>query len=372
MKVFLVGGAVRDALLGVPNNDKDYLVVGADMAELLKRGFKNVGESFPVFLHPETGDEWALARTERKTGVGYRGFETYFGKEVTLADDLSRRDLTINAMAIDTETGELHDPFGGKADLDSKVLRHVSDAFQEDPLRVVRLARFYSRFDGFEIADTTLRFAQKVVNSGEMDALSNERFWAEMDKMFQQSKNPVRFFEALYKFGVFQKVKFFNDIWGRVTTFDVMTTWKRVLDEVVNLDDSEKMKVFVAITAQKGAIFPVASSEITDLCNMMQFAFSMRKDSRCDALSLMTMAKSFGENHTFVDTLVRTMRVSETSCFKSFGVDSDQFQKAVMAARKVTSAPFLHLKGKAIGDAMRAARLDAIDSTFKRPLKFTS
>lgn len=371
MKVFLVGGAVRDKLMGVPNNDKDYLVVGADYAELLKRGFKNVGESFPVFLHPETGDEWALARTERKTGKGYTGFETYFGEDVTLADDLMRRDLTINAMAEDAETGELHDPFGGKADLEAKLLRHVSNAFKEDPLRVVRLARFYARFVEFDIAMPTLRFAQQVVYSGEMDSLSNERFWSEMNKAMEQSPDPIRFFGALYKFGVFQQVKFFNSIWGEVDQFTVTTVWSKVLDALQSVDSTQRMKMFVALTAKPDAVFQAGSSELTNLFELVQFAKTARQDSRNDLLDLAVKAKAFGENLSFVNEFVQVLKVAQAGYVK-LNVQADQFERAVIAARKVTSDPFRHLEGKAIGYAMRMARLDAIDSTFKRPLKFTS
>lgn len=371
MQVFLVGGAVRDKLMGVPNNDRDYLVVGADYAELLKRGFKNVGESFPVFLHPETGDEWALARTERKTGKGYTGFETYFGGDVTLADDLMRRDLTINAMAEDAETGELHDPFNGRADLEAKLLRHVSDAFKEDPLRVVRLARFYARFTDFDIAQPTLRFAQEVVRSGEMDALSNERFWAEMQKAMEQSPDPIRFFDALYKFGVFKEVNFFNCIWGEVNQFTVNKTWARVLDATKNVDVSERMKMFVALTAKPDAVFQAGSSELTNLFQLVQFAKTARQDSPIDLLHLAVKAKAFGENLSFVNEFVQALKVAKEG-FVKLNVQADQFERAVIAARKVTSEPFRHLEGKAIGVAMQNARLDAIDSTFKRPLNFMS
>ena len=371
MQVFLVGGAVRDKLMGVPNNDKDYLVVGADYAELLKRGFKNVGESFPVFLHPETGDEWALARTERKTGKGYTGFETYFGGDVTLADDLMRRDLTINAMAEDVETGELHDPFNGRADLEAKLLRHVSEAFREDPLRVVRLARFFARFTDFDIAMPTLRFAQEVVKSGEMDELSNERFWSEMAKAMEQSPDPVRFFDALYKFGVFKNVKFFNSIWGEVDQFTVSKTWKHVLDATSLVDPTERMKMFVALTAKPDAKFPAGSSELVSLFELVQMAKKSRQDSRCDLLDMATKAKAFGENLSFVSEFVRALKVAREG-FVQVGVTADQFERGVMAARKVTSEPFRHLEGRKIGEAMRIARLDAIDSTFKRSFKFTA
>ena len=146
VKIYLVGGAVRDALLGLPLKDRDYLVVGATPEQLLAQGYQSVGKDFPVFLHPKTKQEYALARTERKQGQGYTGFACYFALDVTLEQDLTRRDLTINAMARDETTGELFDPYGGQADLQARILRHVSPAFVEDPLRVLRVARFYARF----------------------------------------------------------------------------------------------------------------------------------------------------------------------------------------------------------------------------------
>jgi tRNA nucleotidyltransferase (CCA-adding enzyme) len=181
MKIYMVGGAVRDLLQGVTPKDTDYVVVGATPAAMLAKGFTQVGADFPVFLHPETHDEYALARTERKSGPGYGGFVTETAA-VTLEEDLSRRDLTINAMALDTEFG-LVDPYGGKADLEAKVLRHVSAAFAEDPLRVLRLARFMARFGSdWTIADSTMSLMSGMVADGTLDELSRERVWVEIEK----------------------------------------------------------------------------------------------------------------------------------------------------------------------------------------------
>ena len=177
MKRYVVGGAVRDALLGLPVADRDWVVIGATPQEMTDAGFRPVGKDFPVFLHPETHEEHALARTERKSGRGYKGFTVYASPEVTLEEDLRRRDLTINAMAQD-EAGRLIDPFGGERDLRAGVLRHVSEAFAEDPLRVLRVARFSARF-GFRIADETLALMRRLVHQGEMQALVAERVWQE-------------------------------------------------------------------------------------------------------------------------------------------------------------------------------------------------
>src|SRR5690606_21146431 len=173
MKTYLVGGAVRDELLGLPVSERDWVVVGARPEDLTSRGYTPVGKDFPVFLHPETKEEYALARTERKVGPGYHGFETRFSPDVTLEQDLERRDLTINAMARDPETGELIDPFGGQRDLEERWLRHVSPAFVEDPLRVLRVARFAARFAplGFRVAPETLALMRQIAAGGELDAL---------------------------------------------------------------------------------------------------------------------------------------------------------------------------------------------------------
>jgi tRNA nucleotidyltransferase (CCA-adding enzyme) len=197
MQIYLVGGAVRDELLGLPVRERDWVVVGARAEELQAQGFKPVGKDFPVFLHPRNGEEYALARTERKTGPGYRGFETLFSPDVTLEQDLERRDLTINAIAKDPDGG-LIDPFGGQRDLRERVLRHVSAAFVEDPVRVLRLARFAARFAplGFKVAPETLELMREIAARGELDALVSERVWQETQRALEMPA-PARFFEVL-------------------------------------------------------------------------------------------------------------------------------------------------------------------------------
>ena len=197
MKTYLVGGAVRDKLLGLPVQDRDYVVVGSTPDEMVAKGFKPVGADFPVFLHPETKEEYALARTERKSGHGYKGFKVYAAPDVTLEDDLQRRDITINAMAED-EQGQLIDPFKGAEDLRNGVLRHVSPAFAEDPVRILRVARFAARFAkrGFHVAHDTNKLMREMVDSGEVDHLVAERVWTELERAIGEDK-PSRFFEAL-------------------------------------------------------------------------------------------------------------------------------------------------------------------------------
>lgn len=197
MQIYLVGGAVRDQLLGDPVEERDWVVVGSTVEELLAQGYQPVGKDFPVFLHPVTKEEYALARTERKQGRGYKGFICYASPEVTLEEDLARRDLTLNAIAQD-EQGQLIDPFGGQADLEKRLLKHVSPAFVEDPVRVLRLARFAARYAsrGFTVAPETLSLVKEMVQSGELAHLVPERVWQELQKALSE-KEPAIFFQIL-------------------------------------------------------------------------------------------------------------------------------------------------------------------------------
>jgi tRNA nucleotidyltransferase (CCA-adding enzyme) len=199
VKAYVVGGAVRDELLGLPVRDRDHVVVGATPEEMVHLGYKPVGKDFPVFLHPQSHEEYALARTERKSGRGYKGFTVHAAPDVTLEDDLRRRDLTINAMARD-EQGTLIDPFRGEEDLKKGVLRHVSEAFAEDPVRILRVARFAARF-GFSVAPETLALMGRMVESGETDYLVPERVWQEFSKGLME-KAPERLFEVLEACGL--------------------------------------------------------------------------------------------------------------------------------------------------------------------------
>jgi len=203
MQIYKVGGAVRDHLLGRPVSDVDWVVVGSTPEELLELGYRRVGRDFPVFLHPETREEYALARTERKAGRGYKGFEVDTSSEVSLEDDLRRRDLTINAMALD-ENDELIDPFKGRADLEAGLLRHVSPAFVEDPLRVLRVARFAARLE-FRVAEETSALMREIVAGGELEDLTPERVWTEMARALGE-RNPVRFLETLRECGALASV----------------------------------------------------------------------------------------------------------------------------------------------------------------------
>lgn len=219
MQIYAVGGAIRDKLLGAPSQDRDYVVVGATPAQMEAAGYKPVGKDFPVFLHPRTREEYALARTERKTAAGYKGFAFYCAPDVTLEDDLIRRDLTINAMAqaVD-ETGELTgpviDPYGGQRDLQARVFRHVSPAFAEDPVRILRLARFAARFADFEVAPDTLGLMRAMVEAGEVDALVPERVWQELARGLMETR-PSRMFEVLRECGALARLlPELDRLWG--------------------------------------------------------------------------------------------------------------------------------------------------------------
>ncbi len=204
MKVYLVGGAVRDALMGLAGSDSDWVVVGGTPEALVAQGYQPVGKDFPVFLHPDTHEEYALARTERKTARGYHGFAVHASPDVTLEEDLARRDLTINAIAQD-EHGHRTDPYGGERDIAAKVLRHVTDAFREDPVRILRLARFAARFADFTVAPETMTLMREMVAEGEVDALVSERVWQELSRGLMGPK-PSRMLQVLRECGALQRL----------------------------------------------------------------------------------------------------------------------------------------------------------------------
>ncbi len=250
-KVYKVGGAVRDKVMGKPSSDEDFVVVGASPEEMLAAGFEQVGADFPVFLHPETKDEYALARMERKAGHGYHGFEVDFGKDVTLEDDLSRRDFTINAMAEDSE-GNIYDPFNGLKDLKDGVLRHVSPAFSEDPLRILRSARFKARF-GFVIAPETMELMREIHDMGETKHLTKERIWKEASRALIHDEGS-QFFATLQTVGVGGEIfkglpGFKND---RDMPFSLNRTTLAEVDTLLKGKDIESRIVHLTIPFEKG------------------------------------------------------------------------------------------------------------------------
>ena len=253
----LVGGAVRDHLLGIESKDRDYVVVGSSPEEMLAQGFTQVGASFPVFLHPVTGDEYALARTERKTGPGYHGFDTVYDSSVTLEDDLERRDLTINSMAM-TDNLQIIDPFQGIEDLAAGILRHTSEAFADDPLRVLRLARFAARYS-FRVAPETMALAQKLVHSGELGSLPQERIWTELYKGFSE-KDPALMLKVLKEAGAMD-ISPLLDYFG--TEFDIDAAWvpMRLVEAIKTNCNKTDAKVMIAMSH----IVTVSSATVTVL-----------------------------------------------------------------------------------------------------------
>jgi tRNA nucleotidyltransferase (CCA-adding enzyme) len=258
MEVYLVGGAVRDELLGLTVKEKDWVVVGATQDELERLGFRPVGRDFPVFLHPETHEEYALARTERKTGAGYRGFAIHCSPDVTLEEDLRRRDLTVNAMARDKD-GRLIDPFGGQADLQEKLLRHVSEAFAEDPVRILRVARFAARFAplGFTVAPETAQLMRAMVDSGEVDALVPERVWQETHKALREAR-PDAFLATLRDCGALARIfPELDALWGVPQPprwhpeVDTGVHMLLVMQQAAKLTDSPRIR-FAALTHDLG------------------------------------------------------------------------------------------------------------------------
>jgi tRNA nucleotidyltransferase (CCA-adding enzyme) len=258
MQVYLVGGAVRDELLGLPVKERDWVVVGGAREELLRLKYREVGRDFPVFLHPDTHEEYALARRERKVAPGYRGFSVEFGPEVTLEEDLARRDLTINAMARSSD-GTVVDPYGGKRDIESRTLRHVSEAFVEDPVRVLRVGRFAARFTplGFRVDPATLSMMREMVARQEVDALVPERVWQETEKALRESA-PSAFFRVLRECGALERI--FPEIdalfgvpqparWHPEIDTGVHTLM--VLDQAVQLSDDARVR-FAALVHDLG------------------------------------------------------------------------------------------------------------------------
>ncbi|MBE1299022.1 MAG: multifunctional CCA addition/repair protein [Alteromonadaceae bacterium] len=301
MKSYLVGGAVRDLLLERPIKDKDWVVVGATVEQMLEHGFTQVGKDFPVFLHPKTKEEYALARTERKVAAGYTGFDTRFTPDVTLQQDLERRDITINAMAKD-DKGDIIDPYGGLADLENRVIRHVSDAFIEDPLRVLRVARFAARYHryGFRVAEETKLLMQTIAASGELETLSAERVWVETEKALSEN-NPEVYFQILRDCDALGYwFKELNALWGIPNPakwhpeIDTGVHTMMVLEQSVRLSDSISVR-FAALCHDYGkGITPESmwpshrGHEQKGLPLVKAFCQRLKVPNACKELALMT------------------------------------------------------------------------------------
>lgn len=363
MKSYLVGGAVRDTLMGLNPKDRDWVVVGATSEEMLSLGFSQVGADFPVFLHPETGEEYALARTERKTGNGYHGFTTDFNPNVTLYEDLARRDLTINSMAMDVGTGEIFDPFNGRQDLEKKILRHTTVAFAEDPLRVIRLARFFARYEFFTVDPMTEDLCQDLCNEGALDHLSSERFWAELQKVFTEH-HPERFFTFLYYCDALERVDFFRKVFGfrlndtvhnQPLLGQVRDTAKSMAEQLVN--PGERFMHFIGATAKDYS--PGGDTRAYTIRDNLR-RFYQRASSSPEAIyTIMLQAKAWSEGSTYTD-FVNALLLGEgrRNLLVSDGMVMAKLRNKT---QKVKAADFPGVEGKALGEAIKAARIEIIE-----------
>ena len=403
MKTYLVGGAVRDRLLGIDVKDRDYVVVGARPEEMLRAGYRPVGKDFPVFLHPQTHEEYALARTERKSGRGYHGFVFHADPDVTLEEDLRRRDLTINAIAEDAH-GALIDPFGGAADIDARLLRHVSPAFAEDPVRVLRIARFAARFAsrGFRIADETLALMREMVADGEIDHLVPERVWAETQKALAEA-TPSAFLRSLRAcgalrvlfpeidalYGVPQRAEFHPEV-------DTGVHIELVVDMAAKLAPGDALIGFCALVHDLGkALTPAGAlprhighehsglAPIAAVCARLKVPadYAALAQAACKLHLLAHTALELRPATILglleqLDAFRRPERVGqfllvcEADKRGRLGLSEapypqGEFLRAAFAACvKIVAQPFVEqgLRGPAIGDAMRDARVRAIAS----------
>jgi tRNA nucleotidyltransferase/poly(A) polymerase len=364
MKIFLVGGFIRDTLLGLEPHDRDYVVVGSSEAEMTSLGFTRVGDEllgFPVFLHPETKEEYALARKERKVGVGYGGFEVDIS-DVTLEEDLFRRDLTLNSMAMDDQ-GNIFDPCGGKSDLENKVLRHTSVAFIEDPLRVVRLARFAARYfnQGFTVHPDTVELCKSIVKSGELDALPATRFWLEIIKNYD-SANPEIFFRFLHSIDALNNTKFFKNLLGGCITWNSITTTLDIVKAIhTSIYSWLSYDLTLSLLAHSGFKPDGCKTAGVKLFNAVQgWKKLSQKCAPKDLCNLLTKIGAWNDGGSTSGDLIIAVEVLENSKLNFKGVSSSNIEKAINAGRQVTSEGYLHLKGPEIGKAMMDARVQRI------------
>jgi tRNA nucleotidyltransferase (CCA-adding enzyme) len=405
MKTYLVGGAVRDRLLGYPVKEQDWLVVGESPETMLAQGYRSVGKDFPVFLHPETHEEYALARTERKTAPGYKGFTVYATPEVTLEEDLHRRDLTINAMAMDND-GRIIDPYNGQADLQNRVFRHVSSAFSEDPVRILRIARFAARYAhlGFRVAEETQALMREMVARGEADYLVAERVWAELHKALKEN-TPSAFFQVLRNcnvlqiifpeihalFGVPQPAKHHPEIDTGVHTL-------MVLDQAAKISANPEVRLAALLHDLGKALTPSElwpshhGHEQTGLLPLTAFCERLRVPKSFKTLSQQVMQYHTHCHRiqelrasTLTDLLVAIGAFKVESRLEEFlqaceadargrtGFEDRHYPQAAylraaaLAAGNIDSSSVLHkeLQGPDIGEAIRQLRIKAIED-FKR------
>ena len=373
MKVYMVGGAVRDQLMGREPKDVDWVVVGSTPEEMIKLGFEQVGASFPVFLHPETRDEWALARMEKKTGDGYLGFSVAT-EGVTIESDLSRRDFSINSIAFDPDTGVYIDPFGGMRDLDNKILRHTSPAFSEDPLRVIRLARFYARYTEFSVADETMQLAKNIVDSGEMNCLSKERFVLEFEKVLNDSGSDFyRFIKLLFDLGVFQKVDFFKNVFGSIAPW-------HIIDMATNVETTRRNCPGAAGLSPTSGDLLVALLTVTVLNPDNAQVFGNDVKNALAALKTFESASISAEG--IVDALFKTRSTRTVSTHAAAALrvkkavrpfyewkhffSSDDWKKFASITANLDIIPLTEkYSGKELGEKIREAMIDAVQKELK-------
>ena len=356
MEIFLVGGAVRDQLLGLPVHDRDWVVVGATAEEMLAQGFRQVGKDFPVFLHPETGEEYALARQERKTGCGHQAFAFDFAPDVSLEADLLRRDLTINAMA-QAADGRLIDPYGGVADVQARVLRHVSPAFAEDPLRVLRLMRFLARFAplGFTVAATTLELCREMVADGELQHLSAERVWTECEKALASSA-PQAFFSGLQAVDAL-------DVLGFNVSDAQLATMNTRLQAVLAMDECAEHRLAVwlqgedcaAARAALQATLPLPKRYRYWLQLVADYGDAVRRWRECDGAARWQMLKASGSLRAEGDvlTLARLMQVEAALLAE---IENAREQVRALSTDELAR----QYQGAELGERIRAAQLEKL------------
>ena len=368
MKTYRVGGSVRDELLGLPVQDHDYVVVGADPAEMVRQGFKPVGADFPVFLHPETHAEYALARTERKTGPGYKGFAFHAAPDVTLEDDLRRRDLTINAMAR-ADDGTLVDPYGGERDLRAGILRHVGDAFAEDPVRILRVARFAARF-GFAVAPQTMALMRRMVEAGEADALVPERVWQEVSRGLMELE-PSRMLAVLRECNALARI--FPEI---DATFDLPQVPERLaarLDHAAGQRYAIDVRYALLVLDLDEAAAQALAGRVNAPTDCRQLALAAIRDRAlllaADALDAETMLAVLERADAFrrPERLEQLVRVAESDAHaspESFAAGRC-LRAAADAARSVDAGKVAKENPEDIPGAIRRARLVALASLQK-------
>lgn len=408
-QIYIVGGAVRDSLLGLQVQDRDYVVVGSTPEEMIRDGFQAVGKDFPVFLHPKTHEEYALARTERKTAAGYKGFVFHTDANVTLEQDLIRRDLTVNAMAQDSN-GQITDPFGGQQDLQRRVLRHVSAAFTEDPVRILRVARFAARFalppHNFTVADETNALMQEMVAAGEVDALVPERVWQELARGLMEVK-PSRMFEVLRACGALKRL---------LPELDALWGVPQPEKHHPEIDTGVHVMLVVDYAAQQGYSLPIRfaalmhdlgkgttppelwpkhhgheerSAKLVDIvCQRLKVPSDCRDLAYMTARDHGNVGRAFEMRaSTIVDFLTRNdafrkpqrfsdmLRAAECDCFGRAGLENTEFpqtaflEQALNAAQQVNGGEIAQLckdQPKRIPEAIRDARIAAVQQIKKQ------